>query len=390
MGVNYSTLLIADGTDLEAINKQNIRAGFLLDLPFRLRVGELRRFSFDLEGPTGTTELCIRNQVNIPAGTDLNQVIVGLFPSGGFRRAFSQALIILDRPQIKDEELKAIQDASRQPDIHHGGLTSNAFHALKSLNAFLVAYHSATGQLFGGKHLHKLSDMHFFDNLRWQLTILCPEDHHFQDEELLEIFDLKPEKEIRECDQFTGELDDLLPEVTISRLGDSISHYADYLFYEMAFEAKVRMIERDFIGALLLSVVALEGAHAAFLRSSLTQKLPTDNADQLIANMLRDAGLYNLYQVTPFILMDDQERPSIAQLEACGRGITMRNEFMHSLLKRGEYKIRNRTPSDISNAYSSVFQVYQSYVSALERRLGGQEGLASTEDAIPVGGADGS
>jgi hypothetical protein len=314
---------------------------------------------------------------------------LGLFRSGGFRTACSQALIILSRPQIKDEELKSIQEASRQSDKQMGGLTSNVFQAIKSLNAFLVAYHSATGQLFGGKHLYKFSDLHFLESLRWELTILCPEDHHFEDKELLEICDLKPEKEIRLLEQLTGQLDDLLPEVTISRLGDSISHYADYLFYEIAFEAKVRMIERDFIGALLLSVVALEGAHAAFLRSSLKQKLPTDKADQLIENLLRDAGLYNLYQVTPFLLMDDQERPSIDQLEACGRGITMRNEFMHARVKGGQYKIRNRTPSDILNAYSSVFQVYQSYVSALEKRLGGQEGLTSTADAIPVGGADG-
>jgi hypothetical protein len=310
MGVSHSALLIVEGTNLEAIAKQNIKAGFLLDLPFRLRVGKLRRFSFDLDGPI---ELCLQNPVDIPAGTDHMQATQELFRSGGFRSAFSQALIVLRRPRIEAEELKAIQEAVSQPEMHVGGLTRNAFQALKSLNAFLVAYHSATGQMTGGSHLHKLSDMDFFDNLRWELTILCPENHHFDDEELLQCFDLKPERGIRAGEQSTGQLDDL-PEETFAQFDNAISHYADYLFYELAFEAKSRMFERDFVGALLLAVVALEGAHAAFLRYSLTQKLPTDKANELIENLLRDAGLYNLYQVTPFLLMDDQERPSVEQL----------------------------------------------------------------------------
>jgi hypothetical protein len=113
----------------------------------------------------------------------------------------------------------------------------------------------------------------------------------------------------------------------------------------------------------------LEGAHAAFLRHSLTQELPTHKANKLIEDLLRDAGLYNLYQVTPFLFMDDQDRPTVEQLEACGQGIMMRNQFMHSLVKRGQYRIRNRTRSDISNAYSAVLQVYQSYVAALEKRI---------------------
>jgi len=30
----------------------------------------------------------------------------------------------------------------------------------------------------------------------------------------------------------------------------------------------------------------------------------------------------------------------------------MRNEFMHSIVKKGKYKIKNRTTKDISGAYS--------------------------------------
>ena len=364
MGIIRSALLVAEGTNLDTLSKQDIRAGFLLNLPFRLRVGKLRRFSFMLDGPV---EICIRNRVDIPKGTDSMHVVQGLLKPGGLKSAFSQALIVLTKPSMDDKHFNAIISCLSSNDP--APLFAKCIHRVhKSMNAFLLAYHMSTGELFGGSHLHKLTDCEFISNLLWDITIVCHGDNRISDTDLVECFDIKPDRDIRVREGYYGNLDDL-PETSLSRIGDSISQCTDYIFYELAFEAKTRMCENDYISALLLAVVALEGVHAAYLGYYLTEMLPSEQANGLIENLLRGAGLFNLYKITPYLFMNEQERPSDDQLIACGQGITMRNEFMHSLRKKGRYAIKNRTPRDISNAYSSVLQVYNAYVIAFEKRL---------------------
>ena len=91
--------------------------------------------------------------------------------------------------------------------------------------------------------------------------------------------------------------------------------------------------------------------------------------DEQVATLLREAGLSAFYQLTPVLFMDEAERPSPEDLDACGKGITIRNHIMHSSSKRGKYKIRNATNKDINQAYGAVLRVYGSYVAAIEKRL---------------------
>lgn len=67
--------------------------------------------------------------------------------------------------------------------------------------------------------------------------------------------------------------------------------------------------------------------------------------------------------------MRNDERPPLEELDACAKGITIRNEIMHALVKNGEYGFRKRKNNEICNAYSAVLKVYYRYVAAIESRL---------------------
>src|SRR5207247_971921 len=139
---------------------------------------------------------------------------------------------------------------------------------------------------------------------------------------------------------------------------------------EVAFRAKSLMVQGDFTGALLMAVVALEGAHAAFLGTALMNQLGPlgDSAQRVVDDLLREQGMYTLCQLTPFLFMSPAERPAPDALTRSLEGITMRNAIMHSLRKKGKYKARLYNSAQMSDAFSAVLKVYEAYVSALETR----------------------
>ena len=68
-------------------------------------------------------------------------------------------------------------------------------------------------------------------------------------------------------------------------------------------------------------------------------------------------------QFTPFILLNEEERPDKELIMKAGQGLKYRNECVHSLRnKKGQYRIRTRTNSEISEAYSAILNVYDCYV----------------------------
>lgn len=362
----FSTVMVCrPGIDLRQLAKNQIRVAFVLKLPFRLRVGEFYRTRCDVDGPT---EICFRNALPIPAGTETHEVLRKIGRS--YDTLWTDALIISEQPRVEDSELEALRNWDKgQPT----NLTRNVFEAISALNQWLVAYSSATKQLLGGRPLRALTDEDFFALLSWGIVILCEPKCVFDNKDLLGFFDTKSERRLTSLGQLTGQLSDL-PEMQLSGIGEQLRRQKAFIFYEFAFQAKSRMGARDFVGALLMSVVALEAAHAAFVSQSLTECMKAfrdeEEINGLVNDLLREQGLFTLYKITPFVFMKEDERPPVDLLEACADGIHIRNDIMHAATDRkGRYKLRRRKNVDISKAFSSVLKVYEYYVNALERRL---------------------
>jgi hypothetical protein len=367
--MSYRAQLQFGRVNLGQLTEDQVRVGFILRLPFRLRVGKLRRFKCDWQGPF---EVCFRNALDIPNGTDTSEVLRQL--QGSYEALWTDALTIVEEPRVQESDLEALRKSEESPEPSPTNLTGNAFQAIKALNQLIIAYSTATKDLWGGRPLRTLSDIEFFERLRWEITILCPKAHVLREADILQLFNLRPDREFISLGQLTGDLDDLSEE-ELAGIGGMLIRQQEFVFYEFAFQAKSKMVERDFVGAVLMAVVALEAAHAAFVRHALSQRLErlkkarTAEA-KLVNNFLREQGLYTLYQMTPFLLMEEGERPSPEVLRACGQGIQMRNDIMHALTNaKGQYKVRQHVPMKISEAYSAILEVYDCYVRALESRL---------------------
>ncbi|MGO9916469.1 MAG: hypothetical protein ACLQIB_17465 [Isosphaeraceae bacterium] len=115
--------------------------------------------------------------------------------------------------------------------------------------------------------------------------------------------------------------------------------------------------------------------------ASKLDPLPDQEKNKLIEDLLREQGLSTIYKLTPFLFMDADERPSVQLLARCQKGITTRNNYMHSLFnyKKGEYKVRSIEERDLFDAYSAVMDVYQCYVNAIDQRTKRRNGALKTD-----------
>jgi hypothetical protein len=169
-----------------------------------------------------------------------------------------------------------------------------------------------------------------------------------------------------------GELSDIPPE-RLDGVSDAMGRVSDFYFYELAFEAKSKMVATDYVGALLMAVAALEGVHGAFVTNAMQAILPRNRTGEnknLEDNFLKELGFSLCNKLTPYLLMKDGDRPSPELIQGVSTAIKFRNEIMHALrTSSGEYRIRTRTNVEISEAYSSVLKMYELYRKALDRVL---------------------
>jgi hypothetical protein len=370
--MSTSFCAVTKGIDLSTITEDNIRVAFVVRLPFRLRLGRHRRYIYDDQ-----FEIWIRNKVNLPPGTTFQQAMPYLKTAAGQLSPdilFSEALIVNRKVKVNPASLEPVRKTTKNDEIPPIECEKKYFLALKALNDFLVAFHTATKEMFGGTAIRRLSNMEFFNRLRFEITLICPAGAEVDTELAEELLNSQVEREIVVGHQFTGEWGD----VAEDRLGfiqRALELQEIFIFYEFAFEAKSRMVEEDYVGALLYAVVAFEGAHATYLKLGLDRKFSfiTDEGErEKVVNeraerLLKEAGISAIYRLTPVLFMDEDERPSEEDLEKCGKGITMRNEIMHSVAKKGRYKLRNRTTAQLTEAFSAVLKVYDCFVAAIEK-----------------------
>jgi hypothetical protein len=371
-----SAFTFPDDLDFKTVVDIHVYNGFILPLPFRLRTGPF--FSVHV---SDSFDVILRNRLAIPHGTPSDDVLRMMWEGKNFRpreQFFTEALVLDKNPLVTANfrgEFVAYMESTG--DHKMPGTGARYFEATTSLNDAIVGYHHATKSLFGGTAVERVTQPAFFERLRYLHTIVCPSKYELSQENLIEVLDARGEREFTQlAGQFTtSQLDD----VPASQLAQ-VQRYAQlnqrFLFYQFALDAKSRMVEQDYVSAILFAVVALEGVHSALLQMRLYRQMAASITDadirakqaEATANrLLKDVGFSESLEMTSLLFLDPEDRPREDELRNCKLGITIRNEIMHALAKKGQYRLRNRTNQQISEAYSSVLKVFDHFAAIVER-----------------------
>ena len=164
-----------------------------------------------------------------------------------------------------------------------------------------------------------------------------------------------------------------MPPEKLGGIPQAIDRLNDFYFYELAFEAKAKMASADYIGALLLAVAALEGAHGAFVTSALESKLPSGRTGEdknLEDNFIKELGFSLCNKLSPYLFMDVANRPTDEVIQKVATAVKYRNEIMHALRNSaGQYRIRTRNNAELTDAYSAALRLYDLYRGAMEELI---------------------
>jgi hypothetical protein len=89
----------------------------------------------------------------------------------------------------------------------------------------------------------------------------------------------------------TSNLDDA-PQNTLERVQDYVGLHQRFLYYQFVLDAKSRMVEGDYVSAILFAVVALEGVHSAILQISLKDQFKQSIVNDEDLRIAGDRALY--------------------------------------------------------------------------------------------------
>ena len=365
-----------DDFDVTSVAELQVYNAFILTLPFRLRTGIF--FSVPIDD---SFEVIFRNVLDIPHGTPADDVDKLMWEGKRFRareQFFTEALVLDKRPRLSEDfRHKFIsyitdRDDSRMPDTD-----ARHFQAMTSLNDAIVGYHHATNALLGGTVVERLTTPVFFHCLRYLHTIVCPSEYVLSRSELVAVLDARGQRSFTQLEgQFTtSQLDDV-PAQELVDIQGYVQLHQRFLFYQFALDAKSKMAVQDFVSAVLFAVIALEGVHSALLQMRLDRRMATSVTDsdarakqaEVTGNrLLKDIGIRESLDITSLLFLDAHERPTEDEMKQCKLGIRIRNEIMHALAKKGQYRLRNRTNQEISKAYSSVLKVFNHFANIVER-----------------------
>ncbi len=305
--MTYSfAFIIPDSLDLSTVAAAYVRTAFILRLPFRVRTGVLFRLTLD-----SSFEVVFRNSLDIPHTTTSNDVFKLTWVGSKVRpkQDFLTEVMIVDRhPSVDDAAAKRIAECFQQGDSEAlPGHDKRLFRAFEALNDAIVAYHSATNSLFGGYHVERLTTREFVERVRYVHTVLSPPDYVFSDQDIHDIFNARPEREFTQIGgQFALELADY-PLETIASIQEYVKSHRQFLFYQFALDAKSKMVEMDYVSAIIFAAVALEGAHAVLLQTCLdrimggTVSNPDERAklvEEKANKLLIEVGFAEMVEIT--------------------------------------------------------------------------------------------
>jgi hypothetical protein len=251
MGLIFSTVVHSESFDTQNVTPSDIRFGFVVHLPFRLRVGTWYRYDPLLMARGRHFTLWLRNRVDI---TPDRPVFSQLGKGQNVSALWTEAVLVVHNPEVSDASLDELRASARAKEAlkypRPGGDLS--FNAMEALNHFIIGYSTATNELFGGAPLRFFRTSDFPDYLTWEVTILGLGD--LTEDDARYLFNLQPDRQVSSA-SLHGELHDI-PTSRLAPIQNAIALHQDFLFYEFAFEAKTKMVAGDTVGALLMAVAA--------------------------------------------------------------------------------------------------------------------------------------
>jgi hypothetical protein len=379
MGIVNTTTLYEANFEFASATADHVHYAFALRMPFRFRVSSPYHCHFENRG--ARYDIWIRNGP-IPesaSGIALHPLIRN---GGTVEDLWSMVMVIPNKSGVTEAEVGAVRRCDGNVDgLQFGSRHKQFFPVMQALNAFIIGYQSATGEMFGGHALQLMTTCEYMNSIAWEITLVGIPLSHWSSDTIHKLFDLKAAREFRTGGSLTGELFDL-PGEKLSAIPQAIDRLNDFYFYELAFEAKTKMVSEDYVGALLLAVAALEGAHGAFVTTVLGSRLPTDRTGDdknLEDSFLKELGFSLCNKLTPYLFMDAAERPTDEVIQSAATAVKYRNEIMHSLRNSaGHYRIRTRTNAELCDAYSGALILYDLYRKALEKSAPRKQGIDQT------------
>jgi hypothetical protein len=319
----------------------------VVNLPFRLRVGNSYAF------PNSDNEdfkLYFRNPYKIPqAGVETDKLQEEADKQKTYNFFCTKVLIVL----------------KKKPNIDR---------AIKVLNDFIIAY-SIVCKSIGSflEEVNTLNHMEFSKAQEWEIHYHRPKGSILTDLEVEKLLNHKPRMT---CSGITiiplRKFTDLSTQV-LDKLPAAFTRHQNYVFYEFAFYARVRIDSEDYIGALLMACIALEGVCGTFRKQVRENGLSTNERKKernlkKLKKVSRGSQFYERIKTTCSIFMKTEERPPDNLLAKCEKAIGIRDDIMHATYSKGVYTLRKYQVSELLDAYKVMTETYKYFKEALEKR----------------------
>lgn len=345
----------------------HVRTATIVRLPFHLCTGSIFQI---IDPDNDQLHIWLRNKLSIPHDEDIHKALMFQTIRSSPDDFLSDALIIDCDPELRPGEFEAI----RTGKVGSVGPASLRNPGFRLLNEVIGAHQMVRlGPYISGINAlwpRMLTVHEIIERILIEVVLLADPDCTIDKDIVLKLFDNVDQLPIGLSTGGIGDLRDYSSE-QISALELAVRKLRNHAFYELKTNAIAAMLSGDSIVAIVLGCAALEGAHGAFMRLVLRDKVPgrSGKFNKFMNGLLREQGFFSLVQLTIRVLMNNEERPTDEEIESCLRGVTIRNAIMHAGIKgTGKYKIREFTPSEINDGYSGIMAVYRAFEAAVEFR----------------------
>jgi hypothetical protein len=349
--------LLAEEGSIQIINS------FFCRLPFRLRLGS--RSVFEIKGKV-SARIVVTNSVDIP-NDEVQRELLGHPPQ--VRPEFaSDVLITLEPIKLKKKVKATIKDALEDSKYSEAIANLDVLHfmedLLKPLNTLVVSYRILFGQEIEWNRVRSVLRKDISAGKTYKLHVF-KRQHDSENFQQIEdsIADATPASPIPLTSG--GNMHNISAE-NMAKLHHKLNHETQYAYYSMALKAQDYKQQTDYINALLYYVIAFENAHAELVEHVSETKAGCKEARKWAQNLLQRAGISAMTRLTPYLIMEPENRPSNDTIEDVIRAIEIRNELAHA--KRD--KDRNlKIEAHNSNKLLPLIEAVITYINTIARQL---------------------
>jgi hypothetical protein len=340
--------------------ERELRVVLRCKLPFRLRVQGIlhvhrpgtSQHAYLLNREQVSSQTQIYRRTYAPPSADGERVLKSRVL--GMPKGHCTDVLLISKPQrLKPEAPVVLADEDRR---------RRELPALtRLLNGLLVAYCVATGDRHGifPYRLYQVDALEEIANLTFYVT--SRPGRELTDDDAMGMF---RESKTSPPPPPTMVGFDLPPEQLKKDLTRSFDLHEREIFYQ--FEIEAGLSAADPARRLLLACIALEAAHAAMLRSRIAKRDPALNTEQAVSDLLI-GGFMRTVVLTPSLVMEPDERPSQELIERAMKGVIARNDIMHAVRKRGEYKIASFDNARLRQLGDDVLALLEVFRKAVEK-----------------------